>query len=147
MPTKLKALRGNPGQRRLNTREPIVQPAVPDPPDWLSAEAQEKYAEVATALGNVGIVTHIDADILTLYSATWVEWKRATQASLDRGLTVVSGKGEERTAPHVLVAGKSLMQLRALAAELGMSPSSRSRVKAVPPPTRRPSKWKGILVD
>ena len=147
-PTRLKMLRGNPGKRRLNTREPKIQPTVPTPPAWLSAEARTKWDEIAAALSQVGILTHVDSDILTMYAVTWVEWKRATLAILDHGLTMTTLKGEERTSPHVLIRNKSLMQLRALAGELGMSPSSRSRVQSTTP-TRRPanSKWGGMLTD
>ena len=53
-PTRLKVLRGNPGQRRLNTREPKIQPGVPNPPDWLGDEAFEKWNEVAAGLAGNG---------------------------------------------------------------------------------------------
>ena len=145
-PTKIKILRGNPGQRPLNAREPTLALATPTPPDWLGDEAREKWDEVAAELAQMGVLTSVDADVLALYSVTWTEWKAASLAIRDHGLTVRTPRGEERTSPYVLIGNKALMQLRALAAELGLTPSSRSRVQtstSAPPPAS--SKWAGIL--
>ena len=146
IPSRLKALRGNPGQRRLNAREPKIPPTVPTPPAWLGDEARKKWTEVAASLSQIGILTHVDADVLTLYCETWIEWKEATLAIRAHGLTVTTPTGDEKTSAYVLMRNKSLMQLRALAAELGLSPSSRSRVQTLNP-SRRPanSKWGGML--
>ncbi len=77
VPTKLKLLRGNPGKRTLNDREPQIDPSTPEPPDWLEGEARDKWFEVCDKLGDLGILTHVDADVLTLYCRTWVRWVRA----------------------------------------------------------------------
>ena len=142
-------MRGNPGQRRLNPNEPKIQPAVPKPPDWLGAEARAKWDEVVTSLRELGILTHVDGDVLTLYCETWVEFKHATLAIREYGLTVTTTKGDERTSPYVILRNKALVQLRTLAAELGMSPSSRTRVQTTSIRNPRPasSRWAGILAD
>ena len=144
-PTRLKVLRGNPGQRRLNTREPKIRPGVPNPPDWLSVEARKKFEEVATSLAELGILTNVDGDVLTLYSEAWVEFKQATLAIREHGLTVTTSRGEEKSSPYAIVRNKALVQLRTLAAELGMSPSGRSRLHTLSPLPPQKSKWAGIL--
>ena len=123
----------------------MIRPGVPNPPDWLSVEAREKFDEVATALADLGILTSVDGDVLALYSEAWVEFKQATLAIRKHGLTVTTSRGEEKSSPYVIVRNKALVQLRTLATELWMSPSARSRLhtfSSSPPPT---SKWNGIL--
>ncbi len=145
-PTRLKVLRGNPGQRQLNAREPQIAAAVPDPPDWLGEDAREKWADLVAVLGDLGILTHVDADVLTLYCETWVEWKEATLQIRESGYVVESPKGDLKASPYVMIRSKALQQLRTLEAELGMTPSSRSRVHTVSPARHsNKSKWDGIL--
>ena len=77
-----------------------------------------------------------------------MEFKEATLAIGKHGLTVTTPNGDVRTSPYVILRNKAVVQLRTLAAELGLSPSSRSRVQTLTP-TRRPanSKWGGMLTD
>ena len=70
-PTRLKVLRGNPGQRPLPGREPQVPAVVPDPPTWLEGEALTKWHEVSTNMAGLGILTRLDRDVLTVYCETW----------------------------------------------------------------------------
>ena len=146
-PTRLKVLRGNPGKRKLNVREPLVSPAVPNPPDWLGREAVAKWDELCEMLGNLGILTHVDADVLTLYCRTWVRWKTAEQGIDTEGLVVTSPSGIKKRSPLAVIAKELSTELRALQAELGMTPSARTRVQTVSTPRQRPakSKWAGIL--
>ena len=43
-PTALKKLEGNPGKRKLNTKEPVPGKGMPDCPKWLLPEAMKKGA-------------------------------------------------------------------------------------------------------
>ena len=38
-PTAVKKLEGNPGKRKLNTKEPVPAKGMPDCPEWLLPEA------------------------------------------------------------------------------------------------------------
>ena len=41
-PTAMKKLEGNPGKRKLNTKEPMPEKGMPDCPRWLLSEAKEE---------------------------------------------------------------------------------------------------------
>ena len=41
-PTALKKLEGNPGKRKLNTKEPVPGKGMPDCPKWLLPEAKKE---------------------------------------------------------------------------------------------------------
>ena len=41
-PTALKKLEGNPGKRKLNTKEPIPAKGMPNCPEWLLPEAKKE---------------------------------------------------------------------------------------------------------
>ena len=41
-PTALKKLEGNPGKRKLNTKEPMPGKGMPDCPKWLLPEGSEE---------------------------------------------------------------------------------------------------------
>src|SRR3972149_691016 len=78
-PTKLKVLRGNPGRRRLNEREPQPQAGAPPCPDWLSAEAQAAWKELAPELGACGVLTRVDGHALARYCWAWAEWRKVAE--------------------------------------------------------------------
>ena len=42
-PTALKKLEGNPGKRKLNTKEPVPGKGMPDCPKWLLPVAKEEW--------------------------------------------------------------------------------------------------------
>ena len=42
-PTALKKLEGNPGKRKLNTKEPVPGKGMPDCPKWLLPEAKKEW--------------------------------------------------------------------------------------------------------
>ena len=45
-PTALKKLEGNPGKRKLNTKEPMPGKGMPDCPKWLFPEAKKEWERV-----------------------------------------------------------------------------------------------------
>ena len=46
-PTALKKLEGNPGKRKLNTKEPIPAKGMPNCPEWLLPEQQTPWVGIA----------------------------------------------------------------------------------------------------
>ena len=42
-PTAVKKLEGNPGKRKLNTKEPVPAKGMPACPDWLMPEAKKEW--------------------------------------------------------------------------------------------------------
>ena len=46
-PTAVKKLEGNPGKRKLNTKEPVPAKGMPDCPEWLLPEAKKEWERLA----------------------------------------------------------------------------------------------------
>lgn len=59
-PTALKKLEGNPGKRKLNTKEPVPEKGMPDCPKWLLPEAKEEWKRLCQKLSEMGVLTEID---------------------------------------------------------------------------------------
>jgi P27 family predicted phage terminase small subunit len=143
-PTKLRILRGNPSRRPLPTAEPTPAPTVGPPPEWLPAAARDEWARLAPLLERIGVLTEADHHALILFCQTWIVWRQASAHIAKHGLIVKARSGRPIVSPHVGIAQKALDQLRGLVADFGMTPSSRSRVTAIPPAPPA-DEWAGLL--
>ena len=138
-PRALRILRGNPRKRPLKPAEPQgrLLDAL-DPPSWLEPEPAAEWRRLAPMLARLGVLTETDGDALVAYCQAFVTWKTATAKIRGLGIVVSSGDGFV-ISPWVKVANDALAQMRVLLVEFGMTPSSRSRVQAVP--AAPASKW------
>lgn len=138
-PTRLRMLKGNPGKRRLNEREPKPPSQIPTCPRWLSAEAKRIWRDVVSLLKTIRILTRVDRDALTAYSQTYSRWKAAEQF-LDKHGEVYPIRDEHGNVkcmqqfPQVAIARNLLQVLRCYQQEFGMTPSARTRVNTIPEP-------------
>jgi P27 family predicted phage terminase small subunit len=137
-PTALKALAGNPGHRPLNKREP--QPSgVPTCPSCLDATAKREWTRVSKELIAVGLLTSVDRAILASYCDAYSRWAEAT-AELNElkrikgksALVVGTKTGYPMNHPLIGIINKAADQMHKFGAELGMSPSSRTRLSVEP---------------
>lgn len=147
-PTAQKKRQGNPGKRKLNTREP--KPAMstdmkpqkkPAPQqiaanlDGLAIEAlvtafAERYAPQLQALQLLTDVDHPAFEMMSLHYA--LAWAANDVVQRD-GLKVKGVMGGDKKHPLLQVVRENSMALRAYLAEFGMTPSARSRVQAPDP--------------
>ena len=56
-PTALKKLEGNPGKRKLNTKEPMPGKGMPDCPKWLLPEEKKEWERLCEKLSEMGVLT------------------------------------------------------------------------------------------
>ncbi len=142
-PTELRLLRGNPGKRRINTREPRPPSGTPVCPRWLSPEAKRAWRETVPVLKRMRILTQVDRDALTAYCQTYARWKAAEQF-LDQHGAVYPIRDEAgkirymQPFPQVAIARTYLQVLRSYQQEFGMTPSARTRVHEIPALSRDP---------
>lgn len=129
-PTALKMLAGNPGKRAINRSEPKPRVVMPKPPEHLSDAEKEKWKSVVRELHPLGLVTTIDKDALAMYCTIYVRWVKAEKMVRDKGEIIKTAAGNIIQNPYLSIANRALDQLNKLGAEFGMTPSSRSRVKA-----------------
>ena len=142
--TALKMLRGNPSKTRLNTREP--QLAVPDadadtPPADLNPIAAAEYARLMPLLRGARMISKADVPLVLALVHQWATYIEA-QHDLDRrGLMVKTRQGN----PYFGIRERALKACLILWRELGLTPSSRSRIAALPAADDGPAKWAGLL--
>ncbi|KKK70701.1 hypothetical protein LCGC14_2921340, partial [marine sediment metagenome] len=123
-PTKLRLLRGNPGKRRINKREPKPEPKIPACPEWLNDEAKAIWMETVTVLKEMRILTRCDRQALTVYCETYAQWKEAVQWLHENGqiCAIRDEKGAVKCMqawPQISIARNCLQTLRAYQQEFG----------------------------
>ena len=57
-PTALKKLEGNPGKRKLNTKEPMPGKGMPDCPKWLLPEAKKEWERLCVKLSDMNFTSN-----------------------------------------------------------------------------------------
>ena len=129
LPSKVKELAGNPGKRAINKKEPKPASGVPQCPQHLKGDAKVEWKRVTKELRALGILTKVDRATLTAYCMAWGDLVKAEKQIEEEGEVIVSDKGGMYQNPWVAIKKRSMDQVVKFAAEFGMTPSSRSRLK------------------
>ena len=129
LPTKIKKLTGNRSGKPLNDREPEPEVVAPDCPPHLEADAKEKWNDICEKLNRCGILTEIDIDLLERYCQTHQRYVDALRGEKKHGSFTTAESGYMAVSPFNTIINQSLGQLNRMAAEMGMTPSSRSRIQ------------------
>lgn len=131
LPTALKVLRGS---KRINTREPAAGDGEPvQPADFNEAE-RAAWAETIAEMQTVpGLVKRADRGVLELVARTVPAYREAARHVREHGSTVVArdergGVKFVQVSPQMQTAIKLAALLKTLYAELGLTPSGRSRL-------------------
>lgn len=126
-PSKLKKLQGTYRRDRAAPKEMAPPAGAPVRPGWLDAEGKREWDLVVPQLAACGILATIDAAMLADYCAAHSLAVRATKRYQREGLMVADGDRRVKN-PLIKVAQEARAQARLLAAEFGLSASSRSRI-------------------
>ena len=105
-PAALRLLEGNRGHRPI-PNEARVETDLPEPPRWLDRIARAEWRRMVGPLHAMGILTATDVTMLEAYCRIYSEWRKAE--SLNDQI-------------------KAVKELRLIASEFGMTPSSRAKV-------------------
>lgn len=132
-PTALKRLAGNPGKRPLNEREPQFAPTLPPCPRHVTGEARREWRRVGRELLRHGVLATVDRAALAAYCVAYARWVEAEAQVAKLGTIVKTSNGNLIQNPYLAVANRAMEQMTKLAAEFGMTPSSRSRVQVAEP--------------
>jgi P27 family predicted phage terminase small subunit len=135
-PAALKLLNGrgngtDSGGRKVSTG-PAFKRLPPEPPEWLTAEARAEWDRVVPGLSRLDILKEEDRAVLAAYCETWARFVEATRNVQENGLTITNratrkdGTESEWTTtnPAVGIASTAGKELRAFAAQFGLTPSS-----------------------
>lgn len=135
-PTILKVIAGNPGKRRLPKNEPKPEPSIPPCPPHLGDEAKFEWHRLSHELYRLGLLSNIDGNALACYCEAFGTWVQANKAirkmaetdEITAGLMIRTKGGNVIQNPMVGVRNRAMEIMNKLAAEFGMTPSSRARV-------------------
>jgi P27 family predicted phage terminase small subunit len=133
VPTDRKRLEGNPGKRRLNLDEPRPTPAseaFDQPPEDLAEDpvAALEWSRLAPMLRLARQVTEADRSSLIALCLEWSRYLGAMRKVKQTGMVVQAPSGYPMQNPYLAIATKALGGCQKLWPELGLTPSSRSRV-------------------
>jgi len=128
----LKILRGNPGKRPLNKREPRPQPIAPKCPAWLDPEAKREWRRIVPPLDKIGMLTQADMATVAGYCQSYSRWMQAERVLSEHGLTMEyetkTGALYSQARPEVAISQKERQLMMQFGARLGLSPSDRGRM-------------------
>jgi P27 family predicted phage terminase small subunit len=126
-PTHLKLLENNPGKRKINKREPQPSGDLFAAPAGLPEGAVAFWTQ-AIADAPKGLLKRLDASVLRIWAvAAWLH--DAAGREIEAGGSLLKGKkGALYQNPHMAVLNRQAMIMLRACAEMGFTPSSRSRV-------------------
>jgi P27 family predicted phage terminase small subunit len=139
VPTHLRVLRGNPGQRRLHPEiEPDIAADIPEPPEFLMPVAKDEWRRIVVELHRLGLLTLVDERPFAAYCQAYGRWvaaekliaRMAADEPLTGGLMIENTRGTAITNPLVVIAKHAASDMVKYAAEFGFTPSARARVAA-----------------
>jgi P27 family predicted phage terminase small subunit len=98
-------------------------------PAGLGEEARKEWKRLARELAELGLLTGLNRGMLAAYCQAHALWVEAV-ASIERyGTMIKSPNGFPMQSPYVAVANKQVDIMVRIAAEFGMTPSSRTRIR------------------
>ena len=142
LPTAVKKLRGNPGKRKLNEKEPTIPAGEPAMPKHLSKVAIAEWKSIVPELLRLGVLTVVDGKALAAYCAAFARWIEAEEAVDEFGLVVeepillmgtATGFVRLKRNPAISISHDAMKIMKAFLVEFGMTPASRSRIRVEKP--------------
>ncbi|AKO97001.1 phage terminase, small subunit, putative, P27 family [Marinovum algicola DG 898] len=138
LPTPLKIVTGTVRPHRLNSDEPRPELVTPDAPDHLAPQGRAEWDRIVQELASLGLLTRLDRGALAAYCQAWGRWRTAEQAlsrmasrdATTAGLMIRTKSGNLIQNPLVGTANKAMADMIRYAAEFGMTPSARTRIRA-----------------
>lgn len=137
-PTRLKLLEGNPGKRPINGREPQPPASQPSCPAHLSPTAKAEWKRLAQTLNRIGVLTQIDRAALAAYCQAYGRWVEAEKKLKETPVLLKTPAGYVQQSPWLTVSNKQMELMAKYMAELGLTPSSRTRLAVQMPGRRKP---------
>lgn len=135
-PTAIKKTMGNPSKRSLNEDEPeIVVAGWKDAPDHVKKQeyAEEIWIRTLRILIDMGVISEGDMDALATYCIALAVHRDASLMLADEQLlyesTTESGGIIMRKSPYIEIINQQARIAQSFAAEFGLTPASRSKVK------------------
>jgi P27 family predicted phage terminase small subunit len=138
VPTKLKALRGTLRRHRVNLAEPMPTPGAPSRPPTLPVSARPAWRWLVRLLTTMKIITKVDGPALLLAACRLTDYHELSRDLEENGrtysTTTTTGSTMLRQRPEVALRDTAWRDAMQALTQLGLTPSSRSRVSKVARP-------------
>lgn len=126
-PTAEKALAGNPGRRKLNTKEPKAPPGVPTCPEHLTDEVKNVWYELAGVASPMGILSLADAWSFEVLVSAIARYRIASAQASEEGMLVQNG-GIQQKSPWLNILKDAEATINTYGSKFGLSPADRARL-------------------
>jgi P27 family predicted phage terminase small subunit len=131
-PTHLKLLQGNPGRRPLNKNEPTPKKRISrKPPKYLTPLEREIWEDTMAEVPR-GMVRKLDMNSFETFVTSYAEFREACQEMHGEPLVIETPGGLVKPNPLLTVKREAAKMMLRAAAELGFTPSSRSKISVDP---------------
>ena len=145
-PTWLRVISGNPGRRPLNAAEPLPTGLLSKPPEWLTA-SQRAIWESALASAPLGLLHATDESVFTVWVVAADLHRNASEKIAQSGTVVrMPHSNMAVQSPWVSVLNKQAQIMLKACAEMGFTPSARTRVISAERALTHPNRFK-VLED
>jgi P27 family predicted phage terminase small subunit len=135
LPTAVKRLRGTLRQHRVNAAEPMPSPGAPSMPPTLPASARPAWRWLVRLLTSMRIITKVDGPVVLLAACRLTDYQELSRDLAVNGRTYATttstGSTMHRQRPEVALRDGAWRDAMAALVQLGLTPSSRSRVSKV----------------
>lgn len=131
LPSAINRLRGNPGRRPVNKREPKPPVGVPECPEYISDRAKEAWWKIAPRLNEMGVLTLADGVALEMLVEAYAEYRTALDAVAEHGATYEAATQTGviiRSRPDVAIASDAFKRVKGLLVEYGLTAASRTKL-------------------
>lgn len=132
-PTAIKLAEGNRGKRPLNAHEPTPPRRLPTCPRHLSPTVKTEWKRIAAPMQEAGLLTTVDRAALAAYCQAYGRWVEAERRLAEGPALIRTPSGYVQQSSWMSVANKQMEMMGRYMTELGITPSSRSRI-ALPEP-------------
>lgn len=129
-PTAWRRMDGNRGKKAWNHAEPVPPEGVPDCPEHLSEEAWAEWLRLVETLVSMGVINVVDRAVLAAYWQAYGRRVEAAEKLRETPLLIKAPSGYVQQSPWLNVANRQMELMGRYMAEIGLTPASRSRIKA-----------------
>ena len=123
----------NPQRQNHDAPKPLI--GAPVKPTYLDEVASAKWEEVVGLLDELGVLSRSDGNLIEAYCVTYSGYRAALAQVARIGQVIVERTDsgvEAKRSPWSAELHKYMDRMTKLLAELGLTPSARGRLKAVP---------------
>jgi P27 family predicted phage terminase small subunit len=132
IPTSILEARGSwRAKVRTAAGEPRPPVRAPSCPGWLSKDAKVEWRRAARVLVAMRVLCEGDRAVLTGYAQAWAEFRQADEAIQRTGLLVKDAEGGLKRNPLLAVRNAAHERMVKDAAQLGLTPAARTRVREI----------------